>query len=412
MSRHFSPYPRFALLLWLALSVFVLSNWTVTDAQTTTSYSFQSLDVPDATNTYAIDINNSGQVAGHHDGNADYVNRTQDRTHGFVYSRGTFTTLEPPGASYTMVRSINNSGQVVGNSIGGGFMYDDGAFTTLNVPEGSPNYTRSTFPLSINDSGQVVGYYSDYPKDYFGRPPLILPHGFMYSHGAFITIEVPGSSATSPTSINAGGQVAGHYYAAGSDGYARRHGFVYSNGTFTTLDVAGAIETIASDINASGQVIGTYVLDPSAPSVHYGFVYSKGTFATLDAVGATSASPLPFTSPTDINASGQIVGWYNKDINASGQIVGNDHGFVYSNGVFTTLDVPDAQSTYPRSINDHGQVTGIYYDGSNTHGFIATPMGTPTDIPTLSQWALLLGGLLLGGVAWRTLVRRPPALRR
>ncbi|HOW75215.1 MAG TPA: IPTL-CTERM sorting domain-containing protein [Candidatus Competibacteraceae bacterium] len=32
-------------------------------------------------------------------------------------------------------------------------------------------------------------------------------------------------------------------------------------------------------------------------------------------------------------------------------------------------------------------------------------VGSATDIPTLSQWALLLGGLLLGGIAWWTLGR-------
>ncbi len=404
MSRHFSPYPRFVLLLWLALSVFVLSNWTVTDAQTTTLYSFQSLDVPSAASTWPIGINNSGQVAGYYDDNADY---NANRTHGFVYSRGTFTTLDPPGATYTMVTSINNSGQVVGHysddNKGHGFVYDDGAFTTLDVPGGIPNYTRNTSLSSINDSGQVVGDYYDIPND----PPgtrLILRHGFMYSNGAFIMLEVPGSSSTSPTSINASGQVAGSYYAGGSDGYAHSHGFVYSNGTFTTLDVAGATHTNAGNINASGQVIGTYVLDnPLGSNVYYGFVYSKGTFTTLDAVGATSTSLPYFTSPQGINTSGQVVGQYLSSAEF--------HGFLYSNGVFTTLDVPGAQYTYPRSINDNGQVTGSYYDGSNTHGFIATPMGTPTDIPTLSQWALLLGGLLLGGIAWRTLVGRTHSLR-
>lgn len=403
MARPYFLRPLTGALLGFVLSLFILSNWTVTDAQTTTLYSFQSLDVLGATSTWPIGINNSGQVAGYYYDNAN-------RTHGFVYSRGTFTTLDPPGATFTTATSINNSGQVAGHysdgNKGHGFVYDDGALTTFDVPGGDPNYPRNTSALSINDSGQVVGYYSGYPKNHIGRPPLVLPHGFMYSHGAFIMLEVPGSSSTSPTSINASGQVAGSYYAGGSDGYARNHGFVYSNGTFTTLDVAGAIDTMVSDINASGQVIGTYVLDPSAPGVYYGFVYSKGTFTTLDAVGATSTSLLPFTSPKDINASGQIVGWYGL----VGE-VNDGHGFVYSNGAFTTLDVPGAQSTYPSSINDHGQVTGIYSDGSNAHGFIATPMGTPTDIPTLSQWALLLGGLLLGGIAWRTLVGRTHSLQ-
>ena len=61
------------------------------------------------------------------------------------------------------------------------------------------------------------------------------------------------------------------------------------------------------------------------------------------------------------------------------------------------------------SINDSGQVTGSYSDGSRTYGFIATPM--VTDIPTLSQWALLLGGGLLVGMALLAQVRRTRPLR-
>lgn len=49
-------------------------------------------------------------------------------------------------------------------------------------------------------------------------------------------------------------------------------------------------------------------------------------------------------------------------------------------------------------------MTGDYFDGSNFHGFIATLM--VTDIPTLSQWVLLLGGGLLVGMALLTQVRR------
>ena len=37
---------------------------------------------------------------------------------------------------------------------------------------------------------------------------------------------------------------------------------------------------------------------------------------------------------------------------------------------FTILDVPGAASTVATSINDSGQVTGSYYDGSGEHGFV------------------------------------------
>ena len=74
---------------------------------------------------------------------------------------------------------------------------------------------------------------------------------------------------------------------------------------------------------------------------------------------------------------------------------------MYSGDTFTTLTVPDAAFTNARSINASGQVTGTYGDSSGGHGFIATPAGTPMDIPTLSEWTLLLLlNLLLGLSGW------------
>jgi probable HAF family extracellular repeat protein len=120
------------------------------------------------------------------------------------------------------------------------------------------------------------------------------------------------------------------------------------------------------------------------------------SFTILDVPGAT------YTEARSINASGQVTGYYSSSDYRS-------HGFVYSNGTFTTLDVPEARGTNAASINASGQVAGYYYDATSVHGFIATP--TVTDIPTLSQWALLLGGGLLIGMALLAQVRRTRPLR-
>jgi probable HAF family extracellular repeat protein len=63
----------------------------------------------------------------------------------------------------------------------------------------------------------------------------------------------------------------------------------------------------------------------------------------------------------DINNAGQIVGSYD---NVSGQ-----HGFLYSSGVFTTLDDPlVTNGTEALGINDLGQIVGDYSDASGNHG--------------------------------------------
>jgi hypothetical protein len=66
---------------------------------------------------------------------------------------------------------------------------------------------------------------------------------------------------------------------------------------------------------------------------------------------------------------------------------------VYSGGMFTTLDVPGARSTYLEGINDSGQVTGYYRIGERFHGFIATI----PPVPEPEEWALMLVGLGLVG---------------
>jgi hypothetical protein len=56
---------------------------------------------------------------------------------------------------------------------------------------------------------------------------------------------------------------------------------------------------------------------------------------------------------------------------------GNYHGFVYSNGTYTTVDPAGSVFTDVMSINNSGQVSGYYEDsGGHCHGFLATPATT------------------------------------
>jgi hypothetical protein len=46
---------------------------------------------------------------------------------------------------------------------------------------------------------------------------------------------------------------------------------------------------------------------------------------------------------------------------------------VYSDGIFTHIDVPGAIGTVIDGINDHGQIVGTYVDSTfHDHGFLAT----------------------------------------
>ena len=70
---------------------------------------------------------------------------------------------------------------------------------------------------------------------------------------------------------------------------------------------------------------------------------------------------------------------------------GNRHGFLLSEGVYTTLDFPDAAFTVAEGINNEGQIAGLYFDTSgNEHGFVLSKKGvyTTIDIPDSAATAV------------------------
>src|SRR5437867_8361390 len=94
---------------------------------------------------------------------------------------------------------------------------------------------------------------------------------------------------------------------------------------FTTIDDPAADtvngeRTRAFGINDAGDIVGDFG--------RHGFLYSRGIFTTVDVPGAV------VTQAFGINNSGQIVGNFSDTTGA--------HGFLYSRGIFTTVDVPGA----------------------------------------------------------------------
>lgn len=166
----------------------------------------------------------------------------------------------------------------------------------------------------------------------------------------FYNILVPGASVTEPLGINDAGMIVGA---------ANEEGFLLQNGKFTVIAEPDS-DTAAFGINASGQVVGYYDANSGSDNPQ-GFLYSGGTFTTINVPGAF------LTEASGINDSGTIVGSY-RDENSNS---GNQQGFLYSGGTFTTLNFPGAVSTYPWGINNAGRVVGFYFDASGaSHAFM------------------------------------------
>ncbi len=141
---------------------------------------------------------------------------------------------------------------------------------------------------------------------------------------------------------------------------------------FTTIDVPGATSNApggfprggasANGINNAGQIVGNFW---DETGIARGFLYSGGVFTTIDVPGATSWG----TVASGINNLGQIVG------QAAGfpppADVNRQVGFLYENGVLTTISVPQTIATNAYGINDAGQIVG-YSAGGREGGFLYT----------------------------------------
>jgi len=97
----------------------------------------------------------------------------------------------------------------------------------------------------------------------------------------------------------------------------------------------------------------------------HGFLLSDGFYTTLDDPLATGG-----TQAFGINDAGQIVGTYET---ATGT-----HSFLFSGGVFTAIDDPAVNShTRAHGINNNGQIVGTLSDGTGDHGYLETTFPNP-----------------------------------
>ena len=212
----------------------------------------------------------------------------------------------------------------------------------------------------------------------------------------YISFDVPGSTFTTAMDINNDGAVVGFY----TDSAGKTHGFLLQDGNFTTIDYPGAVRTAAMGINSQGDVVGAHYEDPTRiPNSigAHGFLLSQGAFTAIDYPGKYGALPVR------INDVGQIVGCNHDDDGRGGYMMADMHGFMYSNGSYAQLSMPD---TMNYGVTADGSITaGMTQEGTDPaspyHGFIASndvvmrfdfPFAISTQVYDLSP----SGDMLLG----------------
>jgi uncharacterized membrane protein len=277
-------------------------------------------------------------------------------------------TIPVAGATGGQATGINEHGDIVGwyytgGATAHGYCIADGVFSTIDY-----SGADSTVVNGINNNGDLVGYY----RDADGL------HGFRYD-GTYYSYDYNGED-TRLTGINDHGDLIGVYGAGDSeDPFAS---FLISGGSVTPLAYPGATSTTVNDINNDGTIVGSsatwhdYYWDE-----YYGVLYADSSFTQVAVPFAGTTA----TAIAGINTQGDYVGTYKMDTY-------NTSGYVMQAGVCETLNVPWADSTYARDINDRGMIVGGYNIDGSYYGFTYS-------VPEPSAALLLVCGLAgLAGV--------------
>jgi len=285
----------------------------------------------------------------------------------------TFTNIDVPGAQFTSAAGINNSGTIVGTfqdaaGVFHGYLADDTG-AVVNVID----FAGATFTGAggINEKGDIVGTYTDATN---------VTHAYLLERGNFTTLDFPGAAATFAQDINDQGEIAGGYRNRGGS----LHAWIMDKTGFdTVVDPAegGSLTTQLSAVNNRKDVEGFFI---DSNNVFHAFLVSKETFISLDVPGAI--------------LFGTFSGGLNDPGDVAASFFGSDfvqHGFVLDQGTFHTFDFPTGFATAPTQINASGTIVGVFADvAANTHSFMAKPVqGSPEHSAAADQAAGAASGL-------------------
>ena len=207
-------------------------------------------------NTYATQVNASGEVAG----NSDITGTNSDSSpsqgaHAFVWSATAgMTDLGTLGGSGSFVSDLNDNGEVVGSSwtVGDAQLH---AFywskATGMIDIGVLGTGDRSYAVKINNSGQVAGMTYTTPTPSTGTVPPY--HAFIWTlAGGMVDLGTLAGGNTYVTGMNSAGQIVGW-----ADVPRGSHAFSWTQATgMTDIGTVGGNSSIATGVTDGGEVVG------------------------------------------------------------------------------------------------------------------------------------------------------------
>jgi uncharacterized membrane protein len=173
----------------------------------------------------------------------------------------------------------------------------------------------------INDAGQVIGSFGINSGLYV----------YLYANGVYTT-EAGGDGEN----INDSGQ----FIVSFGSSSPFQAAFIFNVNGGPAVHIFYSFGTVAIGINNAGEVIGQ-------DSFGEDFLWVNGTFTPINLPGM----------PSGINDSGQIIGNVGGPFGAD--VVGA-FGYLDTNGIIQTIDVPGSTGTAAYGINDAGAIVGTF----------------------------------------------------
>lgn len=300
--------------------------------------------------SYAFAVGPEGQVVGMAEREAPRGSMAPARWRG-PRPEGLFpdARCERGVACEGTAHGLSGSGIIVGRAgntdlSGSAWVWEDGRYEPLPALAGD-----RAVAMDVNDVGEVVGF-SEYDPD------LTFEHAVIWRGDSIVDLGTFGGVQSQAQAISESGHIVGWARVPGSGASAgARHAFLWTDGEMRDLGTLGRAESIALGLNDQEVVVG-WVGNIDAKRA---FVWEGGTMRRID--------PGVFSSASDVNASGEVVGWYVPEGTTDFRAV------LWKNGERRDLSELVRDTTIAleiaHDINDAGQIVATGYETGSDREF-------------------------------------------